>query len=389
MRIESRSKLRYAWAFAIFWNLVSAPATFLGAVPAIEKGRTVAWIALLFPFIGSALLVWAVHLTLRRWRFGSSWIDLDGGTAILGGSLRATLGAERFPRDSDLRLRLDCIHRTVTGSGKDSSTWEKIVWQEEKLAGPGSLQPGPEGDVLPVVFALPFDAPPTRLDNPRDAILWRLEATARLRGIDYDETFEIPVAAAPPGKAPAGASAVAAAAAPERPAASGVTVEPLAEGGSRFILPAGRNPGAAVGLAAFTLLFAGSGLLFRFLAAGDAPRNPFTWVAHGIIGAGIVFFVLLLLAFTLHTAFLKTSVDASQRGLEVRSSVCGVGWRTAVASADVADITPRIGMQAGSQVYYDLSVKRRNGPFAIGISTMLRDRREAEWLAAEIRRSLR
>jgi len=37
MRIRSQSKLRYAWAFTIFWNLVSAPATFLGAVPEFDN----------------------------------------------------------------------------------------------------------------------------------------------------------------------------------------------------------------------------------------------------------------------------------------------------------------------------------------------------------------
>ena len=95
MRIRSQSKLRLAWIFAILWNLISAPATFLGAVPAIQKGQTVAWVALLFPFVGAWLLIWAVHLTLRFWRFGVSWLDLDGAAATVGAPLRGRLAAHR------------------------------------------------------------------------------------------------------------------------------------------------------------------------------------------------------------------------------------------------------------------------------------------------------
>src|SRR5947208_8578977 len=180
MRIRSQSPLRFVWAFAIFWNLVAAPATFLGAVPAIHQGKAVAWIALVFPFAGAALLIWAVRLTLRLWRFGVSWLELDGGTATLGGPLRARIAASRLPEDSTVHLTLTCVNRTVTGSGSDRSTWEKVVWQEQQTIAPEGLQPGPEGEVVPVSFRLPFDAPPTRSDDPNDKIVWRLEASASL-----------------------------------------------------------------------------------------------------------------------------------------------------------------------------------------------------------------
>ena len=77
MRIRSQSHLRFVWGFAILWNLVAAPATLLGAVPAIRQGKPVAWVALVFPVAGAALLLWAVRLSLRYWRFGVSWLELS------------------------------------------------------------------------------------------------------------------------------------------------------------------------------------------------------------------------------------------------------------------------------------------------------------------------
>jgi hypothetical protein len=248
-----------AWAFAILWNLIAAPATFLGAVPAIEQGRAIAWVALIFPFAGAALLIWAVRLTLRFWRFGVSWLELESGTATLGGPLCARIAAPRLPEDSTVLQTLTCINRVVTGSGSDRSTWEKVVWQEEQTVARENLQPGPEGEVVPVSFRLPIDAPPTRSDNPNDRIVWRLEARARLAGVDYDERFEVPVAAAPPGKAPSLVRQTGAIPAPTRPETSRIIVEPCPDGGTRFVLPAGRNIKATLVMALFAAISAAAG----------------------------------------------------------------------------------------------------------------------------------
>src|SRR2546425_5502274 len=187
MRIRSQSKLRVAWAFAIFWNLVSAPATFLGAVPEIQKGHAIAWVALIFPFVGAGLLIWAAHLTLRLWRFGVSWLELDPGVVTLGGPLRARIAAPRLPEDSTVLLTLTCVNRVVTGSGRDRSTWEKVVWQEGQTVPREGLEPGPEGEVVPGSVRLPLDAPPPRSDNPNDRLVLRLGARAPVAGLKYHE----------------------------------------------------------------------------------------------------------------------------------------------------------------------------------------------------------
>src|SRR2546428_3174749 len=386
MRIRSQSKLRVAWAFAIFWNLVSAPATFLGAVPEIQKGRAIAWVALIFPFVGAGLLIWAAHLTLRFWRFGVSWLELETGTATLGGPLRARIAAPRLPEDSTVLLTLTCVNRVVTGTGKDRSTWEKVVWQEEQTVAREGLEPGPEGEIVPVLFRLPLDAPPTRSDNPSDRIVWRLEARARLAGVDYDEQFEVPVSPAPPGTAASAPSAAATALSwPER---SRIIVEPCPEGGMRFVLPAGRNIRATLVIALFAFIFVGGGGLFFYLLHGGFHANLFGLLATGMIGVVLVPFILLMLLITLYTGFLRTSVVAGPAGLAITSRLLGLSWSVRAPSAEIGDITLKVGMQVGMPAYYDLKMARSSG-LPITISSALRDKREAEWLAAEIKKALR
>ena len=374
--------------FAIFWNLVSAPATFLGAVPAIQQGKPVAWVALVFPFAGAALLIWAIQLTLRFWRFGASWLDLETATATLGGPLRARIEARHLPEDSTVHLTLTCINKIVTGSGKNRSAWEKVVWQEEQTVAREGLEPGPDGEIVPVSFRLPFDAPPSRSDNPNDQVLWRLEASARLAGVDYDEQFEIPVAAALPGKAPEPGSRPVTLPVPARPEDSRVVVETEPGGGTRFVLPAGRNIQATLVMALFSSIFCGGGALFFFLVRGGLGGNPFGILVTSVIGIVMAPFALLLVLITLHTGFLRTTVVAGPAGLVIASHLLGVSWSSAAPAREVGDITLKINMQVGLTAYYDLKIARASGR-PMTISAMLRDKREAEWLAAEIKRSLR
>ena len=388
MRIRSQSHLRFIWGFAILWNLIALPATFFGAVPAIQEGRPGAWVALTFPLAGVCLLLWAVRMSLRSWRFGPSWLELDDAMATLGGPLRARIAAPRLRGDGPILLTLSCINRTVTGSGSDRSTWEKVVWQEEQAVSSDAVEAGPEGALVQVSFRLPFDAPPTQQDNPRDEILWRLQARARLSGVDYDEVFEIPVAPAPAGAAQADAARNARQPAPGRPDASRILIEADASGGTRFVLPAFRNLKASLVTGLFASMFVGGAGLFFFLVRSALHGNWFSLFVSGAIGIVLVPFTLLLVLIALHTGLVDTRVLAGPAGLAITSGIFGLSWTRSAPTDDVGDISLKVGMQVGMVPYYDLKIARRSGR-PLTISAMLRNKREAGWLAAEIKKSLR
>jgi hypothetical protein len=59
-----------------------------------------------------------------------------------------------------------------------------------------------------------------------------------------------------------------------------------------------------------------------------------------------------------------------------------------VSSDEIAEVTTRIGMQSGNTPYYDLILVRKDGK-RMSAGRSIRDKREAEWLAATMREALR
>ena len=223
-----------------------------------------------------------------------------------------------MPDESPVLLKLSCVNRIVSGSGKDRSVRERVVWQEEQTVAREGLEPGPEGAVVPVSFQLPLDAPPTRSDNSDDRILWRLQARARLAGVDYDEQFEVPVAAAPSGTTPAADPQAVAPA--ERPESSRIVVEPDPAGGTRFLLPAARNAGAKLVSIFYACLFSGFAALFMILARTQV-RGILAGFIPWVLGIILVPFALVMVLVALHTCLLSTSVTVSSTGVAVKSRV--------------------------------------------------------------------
>ena len=391
MQIRSRAYLGWVWGFAILWNLITAPATLFGAVPAIRQGPPVAWVALIFLFGGAMLLMWAMKLTLRQRRFGDSLFEAAGDAAIAGGPLRGTITVRNLPEDATLRLTLSCINRTASGSGKDRSVNEMIVWQDVQTVPPQALRPGPLGPIIPVAFDLPDSAPATSDADRNDRIFWRLQASAVLRGVDYDVQFEVPVAAGTrePDADASGhdrLSIALPAEAPARPEGSRILVEPQPGGGAGFTLPAGRNPGMAIGLGAFTILFGSAPPAIFLLMRTRSHGSVFADIPF-VIAALFLLFTLLLASMTVYIGFVSTHVTAAPERLTITCRLLGMSWTRTIPSADVRDLRMKVRMQAGTTPYYDLIVETASGARAI-VSSMLRDRREAEWLAGAIRCSL-
>jgi hypothetical protein len=278
-------------------------------------------------------------------------------------------------------LKLTCIRRTVSGGGRSRSVWENIVWRDERVVGPTEIGPAPTGMTIPVRFALPLDQPPTNADNPNDAIVWRLDATARVPGLDFEAQFEVPVfrTAASPSATPAAAEAARGpGGAPTRPARSQTVVRPTAGGGTEFLFPKDPNPGAAVGATVLVLLWSG---VVWFLVTVKAPiLFP---VVFGLVDLVLLGIVLYL--------WLGTSTITHDGGtLRVRNSVLGIGVTQAVPCADVVAVDSPITMQTGGgsgTPYYSVRFRCRDGR-TVEARFEIRDKQEVEWLIAELRRAV-
>jgi hypothetical protein len=406
---STRTSLRTLWTFAILWNLVAVPPLFFALPAALRRGERVALVALVFPFVGLVLLVQAVRTTLRLGKFGTSVFEMERFPASPGGLMTGVVRAHlASPPEGEVLCKLSCINRYVTGSGRNRSTWEKILWQEEQGVPAGQVAPDPAGAAIPVSFSLPGDGRETDDRNPGNRILWRLEASARLPGIDYKATFEVPVIAPPqeggapasaPGSRPAPASLFYPASRPfpasghaeppedlpERLRCAGVKTGPAAIGGTEFIFAAARNPGAALLVTLFFLCFSIPVAALMYLSV--SKPGALSAIVAVIFGVPFLLVSLLLFGIALILWLGVTRVVVGPEGVTLTDNFCGLRRTRSVPRAGISGFTIRIGMQSGDRPYYDLRIVRPAGR-EITAASAIKDKHLAEFLASEMTRCL-
>ncbi len=397
--ISSGSR-RKAWAlagFAVLFNALTAPLLWVLPEEVLEKGNHAALLGLLFPLAGLFLLVTAARAAMRWRRFGESMLELETRPGVIGGRFegrvhtRIGLGAtQRFA------VRLVCVNRVTTGSGKNRSTRERIRWEERLAVGSERIGRGVRGASIPVGFTIPYDCEPSNEVNRDNAIIWRLEVKAAVAGIDYAAVFPVPVfrteqsspeATGDERHIPsllAGPDAFAERAFPD----SKIRIGSLDGGGREFVFRAFRNPGAAASLSGFTLLWLATIPLQLYF--GAPALFP---IVTGLVGA-------LLVWGSLSLWFRVTRVQVEPGRIAVRSGLFGLGRWKRYASSEISEIRPKIGMQWGQTPYYDLvlvlsRVRQKTGgrgampPSRRPAGGAIPDKREAEALAAAMTRALR
>ena len=195
IRDGMRATLWGSWLFSALWNLLSVPAAALAVREALQLGNRAAYVALVFPTVGVGLLVWAIRNTLRFRRDGMSVLELSSVPAVIGHSLIGRVRASSLLQPADgFDVVLSCVRRVTSQTGKDSSTTETILWQEEKRVR-GELNRDPRGmaTFVPIGFQIPGDVRGSDPTASNDYVLWRLTLSATVPGVDYQSVFEVPV----------------------------------------------------------------------------------------------------------------------------------------------------------------------------------------------------
>jgi hypothetical protein len=369
------------WIFAAFWNLISFPSAILALREVYQKGNRLALVALLFPVVGVGLIVAAVRATMRQRKFGLSSLELSTRPGVVGHGIAGTvrIASELLPADG-FTATLTCVNLRTTGSGDDRSTNESIRWQEEqRVSGQRSAAGAGQGLVtaVSVRFRLPSDVLPTDEANRNDRIVWRLQVAAGMPGVDYTATFEVPVFRTAASAEPMGPEEekllgpVPESLPYRQPAASPIRVS-TGPRGTQIVFPAARNPGAALGLTAFAALWAAIIWLIVHLKA------PVLFlVAFGLVELAVLYGVLRM--------WLRVvEVTAGRDGITIASGFGAPGDPVHIDRRDIEAIEVKIGLQAGTTVYYDLAVLQPSGR-RTNAGSGIRDKREAEWLAGLIR----
>ncbi len=378
---SNKTLLLFAGIFALFWNLISAPLLFLLPGEIIENENYLALLGLLFPLVGAGLLIWAGYLLFRWRKYGESVFQMAEVPGVIGGKLAGVIRTKvKLRPEEGFKLTLNCINKYRSGSGKNRSTREKILWQDEQVIIRELAEHDPTQSAIPVAFAIPYDARPTDTSNTNNQTIWRLEAQAAVPGIDYHARFDVPVFRTPESRSDfvLDDSLTAEYAAPEDPAlqlrAAGVERVPVA-GGNRYVFPMGRHLGASLGITAFLVIWTGAIVLMWHLGA-----PIFFPIVFGL-------FELLLLYAAVDLWLYRSTIEASPAGLAVRSGFLVLGQPQWVPVDDIESIAPKSGMQSGNKVYYGIAVKRHGGK-DLTAAKRLPSQRHAEAVIAEIEKDL-
>jgi hypothetical protein len=340
----------------LYWNLASAPVWFVLPHNVLDNGNRLALLLLVFPAIGLTLALCAIVSLLRLRKYGKSVFEIASVPGVIGGQLAGVIRVSKKVEPEDgFRLTLNCVQRVTTTSGKDSSTSEHILWQDEDTIARELPQSDPGQSAIPVLFQIPYECRPSDETDLNNQTIWRLEASAKTPGLDYKSRFEVPVFKTPQSD-PAfkvDRSLIAQYEAPVTPdrvfheAGLVKTASPSGEG-FRLVFPMARTPGMALMWMVMGLIFGGAPIAMYYMSA--------PWIIN--IAFGVVFGAvgLLLLMVSADTWFYRSVVDVSPAGLTVVGGWLGFGRETRINAANIEKIEPVNRMNANAKVWYDIQV---------------------------------
>ncbi|MEO0998777.1 MAG: hypothetical protein AAFX58_14770, partial [Pseudomonadota bacterium] len=283
----------------------------------------------------------------------------------LGASVQATLDIRSpLPPATELRVTVSNVRRRKTGSGKNRSTRESVLCQDEqRVALPGGTS---ASRAVPLTLVIPAQGRESDWQDTDDQILWRVSVEADIPGVDLDARFEIPVV----GRSEAAAAAATAGHSGDDRnvdwAATGV-VHTVTANGHTFTFPAMRHKGLVMTLTLMALAFGGGGAWLRHLGAA-----PVVAIVLLVLGA-----VLALSA--LHTATYRSQLNVGSGRLDFRRGWLWLGPARRLGAAELQALRRDSSMSMNDRRYYDI-VADLNGGGRLKLANSLAGNRETDAL---------
>ncbi len=322
IKSSGKSGLIFSIIFATFWNAIAIPVPIIILTKEVEKGQSAIYLVLLFPLVGIFLIIWAIYAIIKWKKFGESYFRMENVPGVIGGKLSGKIctTVNIIPEDG-FHIKLECVNRYETGSGKNRSTRENILWESEQVIEKELLYQDLTRSEIPVVFAIPFSEKPTDESNSKNQIIWKLKVSAAVSGIDYSSGFEIPVFKTCESNPDFALSQEEVEAAPHKEVNSvelldrgGIIISPsYSSGGMEYLFPMGRNWKSSLSLTLFTIVWNSIVVGIYFAKA------PLMFL---IIFGGVG---ILLVIFSLNSWFNKRKVEINQYSIKLSGGFMGIG----------------------------------------------------------------
>lgn len=401
---QKRNSIFVWWIGTAFVSMIVVPIVASALPPLIRNSDPKALILIGVCALPLLLLIGAIRSTLRRERYGKTYFEFSSlpfapGKHLIG-QIHLQLSSS-LPHGIDLRLA--CFRTIITGSGKEQTTNKIVLWEDQKNVPQGAISVGPLGAAIPVDFGIPQDAYETNHDQSRDQVAWLLFAKADVPGVNYSDSFEVPVfrsgaavqtfspetnfasdfasssfassgsfasSASAAATAPAFQSDATEVAAPAHPK---VVVSTTPDGSREFYFPAFRNRSQALVLLLFTAVWTG---IVYFLAHSRAP-----WFFAFVFG----FFDLILIYAVFQSLFGSTQIVVGNGMLSSVRRTFGVGNKREFAFGDIQSVLAGMGLQgsSGTNGSYRIRLQTKSGA-GFSLVENIADRQEARWVVGQI-----
>lgn len=385
------------WIGAVMASMIVVPIVATALPPMLRNADPKALILVGLCAIPMILLIGALRATMRRERYGKTYFEFSSLPFTPGKHLAGQIHLQltsTVPHGIDLQLA--CFRVIVTGSGKEQSTNRIVLWQDQKNVPQGAVSAGPLGAAIPVDFGIPQDAYETNHDTSSDQVAWVLTAKADVPGVDYSDSFEVPVfrsagaqkftpdtnfASEFASSSFAASSGAAAATAPAfesdssdvpAPPDPKVVVSVTPDGSTEFYFPPFRNRAQTLVLLLVTAVWTG---IVYFLAHSRVP-----WFFAMVFG----FFDLLLIYGCLQSAFGSTRITAGNGKLILSRRIFGSAMPREFRFAEIKSLVAGMGVQStGANASYRIQLSTTDGK-SLSLADNITDRQEARWIVAQM-----
>jgi hypothetical protein len=335
----------------MYWNIASLP--LYRKLPEVfdQVGFPWNWLVLIFPAIGALLIVLLLYHVIQRRKFGESWLQFASTPGVVGGQLAGVVRTSKpVPATEGFRIQLSCFDWVSDG---DSRT-KKALWQDERHIMEPMRGDFGEGTVVPVLFAIPIKCLESARPDSTTGVHWQLQVSAKLPGVDYKAQFDVPVFKTAESRADFKLDpSLDADYAPPPPRdlllAEAGLVKELLPGGVRLVLPAMRNPIAALGAALFLAIW--STAIWAMIRS-HAPI--FLPIVFGLLD-------LVILLITLDQWFYRGVIEAGRDGLTFRGGLFGIGRKRSWQADEIKRFSTRESMSAGTKVWKNIVVVTQDG----------------------------
>ena len=350
------------WSGAIVFSLIAA----IAAADVYGK-EPLAWLTLIFVGLWCLPAWFSIKRLRHKFAVGNAGFEAASLPYSPGGLL---VGAVVLKRPPPYRLpvefTLTCEKSTTTRSGKNKSSTSKVsVWSKTETVSCDAVSNGIGGYRIPLSIAIPSDAPESsKGTNEGETIEHRWLLTFHVPGTPIKSSFELPVIRTADSPAPLASTS--------EPAVSMID-EALddREIPLEIVCPASRNPGAAVSLFVFNLIWTGIAIVLL------QKEAPFIFRAVWSISAAAIWWGVFW--YLVHRR--KTTLDTYS--LSVRNQLGPIAWTRALEKTSIREFNVSAGVQSNNTQFYKVRAESLSGKRHV-VADNLTDKPTAEALAARL-----